>query len=143
MVQASGQIIITDVRNACGQLVERSYEWAGGPTAMVNWWMLQKLSRRKALPRPGERFRLGPLHLLCHEKVFIYNAVIVEMAGPIARLRFWLRRITRLAELVYVRLILTAEVWGLATCDSGRIPSWRDLYVVKWLDAKPNGNASL
>ncbi len=42
----------------------------------------------------------------------------------------------RLVEGIYWRLILTADVWGLARCNPYTVPTWRDLRLPRWLTGR-------
>lgn len=117
--------------SALGNIEQVTYTWpAGSHRALVgafdlriDWFAL----------RPGDQLTIGPYRVRVVETNFMMRSVVVVRDGPLWRAWLAASRAGRLADLVYRRLIITAAVWRLAHYDQGRVPTWRDLYVVQWL----------
>ncbi len=80
----------------------------------------------------GDVLRVGPYRVKVFEcRVMWTYDYRGELYGWGSSARYWLYRATRWMDGVYRRIILTAYVWGLADCEAGYIPSWRDLKVFR------------
>lgn len=107
-----------------GAVLFTTYEWHGqGDLAQIDAYSLLSLG----YDLDSDVIVMGNLRLRMIDK----DMRLVARDGWKARLyqavwptkRWWLW--------VWYRLILTLAVWGLATYEPGRIPSWRDIKVFK------------
>lgn len=98
------------------------YEWEGDPTAPV------LINSRMAADLPW------PMALI--EENYLMRGgwyIRLDVRGAWYR-RGWLiavRRVSRAWEWFTARCVLTLHVWGLASYEPGRIPSWRDVGIRK------------
>lgn len=103
-----------------------TYEWKGeGDIAELHlsWFLHDGITPDKGV------LTLGNLRLRVIDNNFLHikvardgwKARLYQAVWPVKRWWLW----------VWYRLILTLAVWGLATHEPGRIPSWRDIKVFK------------
>jgi hypothetical protein len=142
--EAGSIIRQTERRNAATGMLESveydwlPYEWARPAADRAIGLIPARLYWRlfKHAPNVGDVFSLGHLNLRVVDispDDFCRDTATVMRDGPEAALTAWLLPALRFTDLVYRRLIITAAIWRLATCDRAVIPSWRDLHAARWL----------
>lgn len=115
-----------------------TFGWQGGPYLQITNQVIRRGD--PAYVREDAKFiTIGPYRLRKLE----YDP-LVGMGGWVCVRDGWRwlpyanwYRLTHLGERTYRRLILTAAVWGLAEFHEYNVPSWRDLHIVRWWNAKP------
>lgn len=127
-MKATGMIQVSVFTNALGVRERMEYRWVGPPCVEIS-------SDAYAYRGPDQpRIQIGPYRLHLIEWHYERNSgLFVRTSYP-----FWWafvawHRMNRGADLAYRRIILTLAVWGLAEYASGRIPSWRDIKIVRRL----------
>jgi hypothetical protein len=82
---------------------------------------------------PGALIVRGPYRLRMIERDFLRRYLVCVPDNAFGKLNALRLRVGRWLEGVGYRLILTAEVWDMASVDRGSIPSWRDVHVLRRL----------
>ncbi len=122
--------IVAQYRDGLGPTGKTVYSWEGqGTRALVSYRVLRGLPRLSV----GQAFSLQELRLRVVQDHLMYGGYIVMRDGW--RARVWVVAYRVLAPLrwVNVRLILTAELWGLGRWESTQIVTWRNVYIVDWI----------
>ncbi len=136
MIEPNGKLIATRHVNTVRNILERiDYEWQGGPVARVSGDLARELEYKP----DSDVIRIGPYRLQVLERLYMYDAYLcVRKDWPFWWLIALRHRLDRRAEITYRRLIVTLAVWGLADWPYGgaMLPSWRDIYAVKWITRK-------
>jgi len=97
------------------------YEWEGNKSGLVriNWEFLCRHPFR-SLPWKFMIVEENPGYYICIR----HDVFSGRVKGLYYRFFNFLKRKFRV---IYYRIILTLEVWGLAYSEDGGIPSWRDI----------------
>lgn len=102
------------------------YEWEGGKIALVNLDLVEM-----AQPISKDVFVLGRLCLRIISRVDSWYGYLVMRDGWKAQLFSFLYRASLPFRWIYVRLILTLHVWGLARYEEDCVPYWRDVHILR------------
>ena len=131
---ANAKIIVNEHRDFRGGLERLSYQWVGGNVICISYDLAVKLGVDSRVCKPGDVFCVGPyrLRIVWRDPVPPYTVMAMRV-GWVAWGRIIFYAVIKRIEKVYRRLILTAAVWGLAEYDDAVVPTWRDLYMVKWM----------
>ncbi len=131
-MKPNGRVVCTTHRNALGMMERIDYAWHGGDIIAISGDVFDYTFER--IPRPGERFTIGPFTLRCIEDRFYADEIIASREHPaLSYLRYVWYRSTRVIDIAYRRTIVTLAVWKLAEYSDMRIPTWRDVYALRWL----------
>ena len=124
-----GYLIVHSRVNPLGAAPILRYTWHGGDVIEISGNVWPEFSQ--AVPKIGTRLWIGPYCARVLEYRFAHDSVLVCRERPvITALRVAFYRGNVYAEMAYRRLVLTLAVWGLASYQQGRLPSWRDIYVL-------------
>lgn len=125
-MRATGQIIAREHRNGLGQLDGITFDWVGGNTVEISYFVIDHASFLDVWQR-GSIIGIGPYRLRIIENRPDLATFVCAREGPLAWLWAALYRATRWLDLAYRRLILTAACRGLAECPPYTVPTWRCL----------------
>jgi hypothetical protein len=117
--------------NPLGKREATNYKWIGkSPYVYISWELLGEIV---GIGGDTINIQVGPYKLLKIEHGYLGNVVLYVRADKLGALRVALYRSTRLLDLMYRRLIITLAVWKLADFSPARVPSWKDIKIVKRL----------
>lgn len=97
------------------------------------------VSISRALPfgpddnKDGDKLTIGPYHFRVIGEDIIGDSYLCVLDRPVNWLTIGWYRTRQVARGVYIRLIVTAWIWGLAERDHNALPSWRDVYILNRL----------
>lgn len=124
----TAKIVATVKTNSIGIRESITYEWIGKtPYTIITGCALSDMG---FVDFP-EKLIIGPYHLLKLGDKFDVDAAEYVRADKLGSIRVFFYRITRALDLIYRRLIITLAVWKLADYDPSRIPSWRNIRLLK------------
>jgi hypothetical protein len=127
-MRETSYILSTQRRNALGRIESVTHEWRGtSPYVRISRDLLDQVTHNEG----DERVQIGPYILLKVEDQFWDASVLYVRADRLGALRVALYKATRLADLVYRRLIITLAVWRLADYHQAAVPTWKDIHLVK------------
>ena len=110
-----------------------TYRWTGGSVVGLNWKFLDvAVAEGSAAISPDRsRLKLGPyrLSLVADDPMRMVFYYAREWDLP-ARFHYWA---WLLLDKAYRRTIITLAVWGLASYDPARVPSWEDVRALRRL----------
>ena len=124
---------ITRHWNQLGQLESETYNWVGNSNQIL---MSGEFVDNLYPDRDNTKIFIGPWKLLKLEPQPWNNTYIYVKDDIIGWLRVFAYKITRLADLVYRRSIITLAVWQLADHHQGEVPNLDDIHAVKWVKAQ-------
>lgn len=116
-----------------GRSTDVSSSWHG-PIRMNLFGDLYELPRQS-----GAVFQLGSFRLRVIEYEPWSGTLICAVDGLNARRLIAVRQIEQRLRWIYLRLIITTHVWGLADHNDNVVPSWRDVRILSHLHRRPNG----
>lgn len=128
-------------RNAIGSLESEEFIWVEEPNRMTAWLSRCTLLDFDVCDRPiyqmvGRVLRLGSLRLRVIDFDECERSLEVVPDGFRAAFLVAIKPRLRTLDLIYRRLIITAAVWHLAAYSEMTVPTYDDLYAVKWLKRK-------
>lgn len=124
-----GYIEVTITRNALG-VEEKSYTLAGGPLFYIDYNTLS----REGFETRKDTIQVGPYKLRVIE-FFGYEGRLLCTSenNPYFRLIVLWHKLSRVLRRINARLIITCAVWGLAEYRPECVPSWGQIYFIRWL----------
>lgn len=131
---ADARIVVTEHWDYSGGLERLTYQWEGGDVVCISYCFYSALGLYPKDCRLGNVFSVGPYRLrVIWADPFSPYEVLAVRDSPRAWRRIVGYVVSSRLESVYRRLIITAAVWTLAEYNATTVPTWRDLYVVKWV----------
>ncbi len=95
-------------------------------------------------PVDGDIIKMGPFPLKLIERDWAGDYfTFVRIDSLSGRLSYYWHRSCKILDLIYRRLIITAVVWNCASHETGVSVSWRDLYLVQFLQKLKNRKRGL
>lgn len=122
-----GYVEVTVKNNILGSIESRTFKWVGGVQASLSF----NAFREDYIKRSGNFVFIGPYRCMIVDQSFS-GFELIRVDNGFTWLLVFLHIISKYLRIVYSRLIITCAVWGLAEFHEGQIPSYLDLYVVKW-----------
>ncbi len=122
-----GHVEISVKNNILGAIESRTFKWVGGSRTSLPL----NAFREDYIKRSGDFVFIGPYRCIIVDQSY-HSYELIRLDNEFAWLFVFLHIISKYLRIVYSRLIITCAVWGLAEFHEGQIPSYLDLYVVKW-----------
>ncbi len=117
-------------KNALGMTEQVTFRWVGkSPYVYVRGSALDDLG----ISTSHASFFVGPYRLLKVERFPESDEWLCVRSGRLGSLRVLVYRATRWLDWFYRRSIVVLAIYGAAEHHAACIPSWRDVYVLKWL----------
>lgn len=132
-MNVTGQIIVNKHHNQLGNIVDRvDYEWIGGRYAYID---MEFIEDHPSLIKVGEVIKIGPFRTKTIWVDYVaFRITVLRVTSALDYFRYVFHRSSRIFDLSYRRLIVTAAVWNLGYFNNAVVPSWRDLYIVHWFN---------
>ena len=108
-----------------------TYELTGGPYFRIG---INFIATDKSAKYEKGVLTLGPYQFIEIDEPMWGMDKIFILTSRANKFRVVTHRFKKWCEKIYRRLIYTAHIWELAEIPPGAVPSYRDLYFVKWLN---------
>jgi hypothetical protein len=128
-------ITVTNQYDFRGGIERRDYRWEGdSPYTRVSWIKYHEDFGIEAPLEVGQRIVIGQFHLRVVENEEWYQrSLCIREDYWLWWLPFITRPISRFAEIVYRRFIITLAVWRLADYNEAVISTWHDIHALRWI----------
>ena len=120
------------VRNpVTGKIESETFSWEGGEFTSINVVVMEDHFSHR--PKDGEIISIGPyrLYVIGISGLMNQEYECIRITGFWSWVRIIVYRMTRVFDLAYRRFIITLAVWRLANYHDGRIPTWRDINILR------------
>jgi hypothetical protein len=130
----NARINVTINYDGNGNRINYDYEWEGPTNGIVGvTFDLLRDADPAAMKQRGDILVIGPYRLRIVGEGYMSPAVYAVRDGWNAAARVRMIWLWHLLDKVYRRAVMTCAVWGLANRPAGVIPTWRDVYALRYL----------